>query len=116
MYFSNFCLISLEYFQECHINEKLASLASKGKTWKCCRVKAKKPQLGKKRKFRGQKSIFFADFHEDAKILQDMKAEEFAATLRKLEDSVDDEFFRTFLSKNDGENAQNGAKIQNFGP
>ena len=30
-------------------------------------------------------------------ILQDMNAETFAATLRKLEDSVDDEFFGRFF-------------------
>ena len=59
--------------------------------------KAKKPQLGKKRNFREQKSFSFAHFHEGAKKLQDMKAEEIAATLRKLEDSVDDEFFGRFF-------------------
>ena len=32
-------------------------------------------------------------------ILQDMKAEIFAATLRKLEDSVDDEFFERFFQE-----------------
>ena len=49
-------------------------------------------------------------------ILQDMKAEEFAESLRKLEYSVDDDFFWTVLPANDGENAQNGSKIQRFGP
>ena len=110
-----------EYFQECHkqeidsINEKLAFLESNEKPRKRPTFKAKEPQLGKKRKFREQKSFSFADFHEDAKmlseewkasepeepapemILRDMKAEEFAAIVRKLEDSVDDEFFGRFF-------------------
>ena len=78
---------------------------------------AKEPLFGKKRKFRQEKSFSFADFHGGMKmlseewkasesdepavemILQDMKAEIFAATLRKLEDSVDDEFFERFFQE-----------------
>ena len=110
-----------EYFQECHkqeidsINEKLAFLESNEKPRKRPTFKAKKPQFGKKRKFREQKSFSFADFHEDAKmlseewkaaepeepaaemILRDMTAEEFAEILRMLEDSVDDDFFGRFF-------------------
>ena len=75
----------------------------------------KKPLFGKKRKFQEQKSFSFGDFHNDAKmlseewkasepdgpsveiILEDMKVETFAATLRNLEDCVDDEVFGRFF-------------------
>ena len=110
-----------QIFQDCHkaeidsINEKLAFLENKDKPRKHPVFRSKKPLFAKKRKFQEQKSFSFLDFHSDAKmlqeeskasepneptadiILQDMNAQTFAATLRKLEDSVDDEFFGHFF-------------------
>ena len=90
---------------------------SKNKPRKRPTFKPKEPLFGKKRKFRQEKSFSFGDFHDGTKmlseqwkasesdepavemILQDMKAEIFAATLRKLEDSVDEEFFERFFQE-----------------
>ena len=47
-------------------------------------------------------------------ILQDMKAEIFAATLRKLEDSVDDEFFERFFQEMMAKMHKTRSKIENF--
>ena len=78
-------------------------------------IKKKKSVFGKKQKFQERKSFSFADFHDDAKMISDawkaeqpneeaadnmfqnMEPESFAAMFRKLQESVDDNYFGVFF-------------------